>query len=384
MKATTPTLEEEGGGGLILLFYKYVDVDDPQGIAGWQQKLCERLDIAGKIRVAKEGINGTVGGACAAIEEYQREMHGHPLFHDIEFKRSAGSAAHFEGVLSVRVVEEIITLGISPEKISFHEAGPHLTPQEFHQTIEESSPEELLLLDCRNDYESRIGKFNNALAVPIRKFSSFPGWVDENLSLLQDKKILMYCTGGIRCERASAYLRNKGLEQVYQLHGGIHKYIETYPNGHFRGKNYVFDGRQAMPANSDVLGRCSLCERPFDEYAYCSSTDCRVLVLACPTCHAEKEKDEGGVYCCEECKRYGGKWTKHTRKKQREMGTSRRARKRKAKKMLKQKEVRNTEEEEEQEPDREQKEREAEGTEVEVDNFGLDSLLHGEEEEFTT
>ncbi|KAF6128000.1 thiosulfate sulfurtransferase like domain containing 2 [Phyllostomus discolor] len=172
---------------------------------------------------------------------------------------SKGGACCFPE-LRVGVFEEIVPLGISPSEISYKKPGIHLSPGEFHKEVEKflsqanQEQSDTILLDCRNFYESKIGHFQGCLAPDIRKFSYFPSYVDKNLELFRDKRVLMYCTGGIRCERGSAYLKAKGVcREVFQLKGGIHKYLEEFPDGFYRGKLFVFDERFALSYNSDTV-----------------------------------------------------------------------------------------------------------------------------------
>ncbi|XP_069633825.1 thiosulfate sulfurtransferase/rhodanese-like domain-containing protein 2 [Haliaeetus albicilla] len=204
--------------GEVLLYYCYCEVKDPEKLCSWQKALCQHLHLTGKVRVASEGINGTVGGSKVATSLYIEVMLSQPLFKDIlcqeDFKSSAGGAHCFPD-LRVGVFEEIVPMGIDPKLVSYKETGIHLSPQEFHREVEQylsqasQGQSDTILLDCRNFYESKIGHFQGCLAPDIRKFSYFPSYVDENLELFKDKRVLMYCTGGIRCERGSAYLRSK-------------------------------------------------------------------------------------------------------------------------------------------------------------------------------
>ncbi|KAG7253831.1 hypothetical protein CRUP_020087 [Coryphaenoides rupestris] len=141
------------------------------------------------------------------------------------------------------------------------------------------------------------GQFSQCLAPNIRKFSYFPDYVDQNLDLFRDKKVLMYCTGGIRCERASAYLLSKEVcKEVYQLKGGIHKYLESFPDGFYRGKLFVFDERYAISSNADVISECRYCSAPWDQYQLCTTLFCCQLVLSCPACRVA-----GRTACCAAC-----------------------------------------------------------------------------------
>ncbi|KAG2466615.1 TSTD2 protein, partial [Polypterus senegalus] len=293
-------------GGRVLLFYCYCDLQDPNGVCVWQRGLCQRLQLTGKVRIAKEGINGTVGGSEAATERYMEAMLSHPVFSDVmckeDFKSSSGGARCFPD-LRVGVYSEIVPLGIDPLALSYKVAGAHLSPKEFHEEVERyvseesGTPSDTILLDCRNFYESRIGRFTKCLAPDIRKFSYFPDYVDQNLDLFRERRVLMYCTGGIRCERASAYLRSKGVcKSVYQLKGGIHKYLEHFPDGFFRGKLFVFDERYAIASNGDVISNCRYCGAPWDQYRVCTSDHCHQLVLSCGECQGR-----GRTACCATC-----------------------------------------------------------------------------------
>uniref|UniRef100_A0A8C5SXD1 Thiosulfate sulfurtransferase like domain containing 2 n=1 Tax=Laticauda laticaudata TaxID=8630 RepID=A0A8C5SXD1_LATLA len=210
--------EMKSEDGEVLLYYCYCEVADPVGLCVWQEALCQHLYLTGKVRIASEGINGTVGGSRTSTHLYVDAMLSHPLFKGIltkeDFKTSAGGGHCFPD-LRIGVFEEIVPMGIHPEKVSYKETGIRLAPKDFHAEVEKylsqghNAQMDTILLDCRNFYESKIGHFQGCLAPNIRKFSYFPIYIDENLDLFRGKRILMYCTGGIRCERGSAYLRSK-------------------------------------------------------------------------------------------------------------------------------------------------------------------------------
>uniref|UniRef100_A0A8C2ZTA2 Thiosulfate sulfurtransferase/rhodanese-like domain-containing protein 2 n=2 Tax=Cyclopterus lumpus TaxID=8103 RepID=A0A8C2ZTA2_CYCLU len=296
------------GPGKVLLFYRYCPVEDPHAVRAWQEALCEKLHLTGKVRLATEGINGTVGGTDAATDLYIDAMRSHPLFkmEKEDFKTSDGGPECFKD-MRVGVHKEIVPMGMDPDVISYQLAGDHLEPEEFHEEVKAllakgDSCNDTILLDCRNFYESKIGQFTQCLAPSIRKFSYFPDYVDQNLDLFRDKKVLMYCTGGIRCERGSAYLRSKDVcKEVYQLKGGIHNYLERFPEGFYRGKLFVFDERYAISSNKDVISDCRYCGGPWDQYELCSTEFCRQLVLSCPACR----RDDGRTACCPACQTKG-------------------------------------------------------------------------------
>ncbi|XP_052429911.1 thiosulfate sulfurtransferase/rhodanese-like domain-containing protein 2 isoform X1 [Carassius gibelio] len=292
------------GPGEVLLYYCYHQLNDPQIICQWQRELCLKLKLTGKVRVATEGINGTVGGTKTATYLYIKAMLSHPAFKIMQvqdFKKSEGGAACFSD-LKVGVYKEIVPMGVDPAIISYRLAGIHLEPKEFHKEVKafvenQTSGNDTILLDCRNFYESKIGQFSQCLAPNIRKFSYFPDYVDTNLDVFRDKKVLMYCTGGIRCERGSAYLKSKNVcKEVYQLKGGIHKYLEQFPDGFYRGKLFVFDDRYAIAFNEDVISECRYCSCPWDQYQLCSTDFCCQLVLSCTTC-----RERGLTACCPVC-----------------------------------------------------------------------------------
>ncbi|KAM6924256.1 thiosulfate sulfurtransferase/rhodanese-like domain-containing protein 2 [Xenentodon cancila] len=295
------------GPGKVLLYYCYCQVEDPHVICAWQNALCEKLHLTGKIRVATEGINGTVGGTDVATDIYIDAMLSHPLFKmdKEDFKTSDGGAECFTE-LKVGVYREIVPMGVDPDVIPYQLAGVHLEPEAFHKEVEalldkEDLCNDTVLLDCRNFYESKIGQFTRCLAPNIRKFSYFPDYVDQNLELFRDKKVLMYCTGGIRCERGSAYLRSKNVcKEIYQLKGGIHKYLERFPEGFYRGKLFVFDERYAISSNNDVISGCRYCSCPWDQYELCTTQFCCQLVLSCTTC-----RRDGHTACCPTCQTKG-------------------------------------------------------------------------------
>jgi predicted sulfurtransferase len=281
--------------GTVLLFYKYVSIEYPKQVVKWQKKLCQELGLTGRIFVGHEGINGTLGGTTESTERYKTMVLEHPLFGDVDFKESEGGA-HCFSKLYIVVRKEIVHLGLDTEQISPAQGGQHLTPEQVHALIARK-PDNLVILDARNDYEWEIGKFKDAITPPIKNFREFPEYIDQNIEQFKDKDVLMYCTGGIRCERATSYLNAKNVANtVYQISGGIHRYVEQYPDGFFRGKNYVFDHRISLKVNDDILGSCLLCATPCDDYANCLNAQCNKHFISCAPC---LQKFDGT--CSEQC-----------------------------------------------------------------------------------
>jgi predicted sulfurtransferase len=299
--------------GAVLLFYQYCDVGEPQMLQEWQQALCQLLRLRGRIHVGAEGLNGTVGGSHNAIKLYKEALRTHSKwshnFADMAFKESSGGRHCFPN-LFVRLCREICQMNSSPEDIHWKDGGKHLPPIEFHQCVEEMNQNktgDTVLLDVRNFYESEVGHFDGAGRIPTRHFTDFPKVADElieSLQLREKRRVLMYCTGGIRCERASAYLRSKGVTRCFQLLGGIHNYVEELgEHTLFRGRNFVFDRRLTTDRVGTKLpnGRCIRCGTLHDEYnKSLSCRDCCCLLLVCSDCRVTLTDDKvasENMYC---------------------------------------------------------------------------------------
>ena len=280
----------------IILFYKYIDIAYPKQVMKWQQEICKQLELKGRILISHEGINGTLGGSIENLDRYKDLMNEHELFGAIDFKESPGGSECFPR-LAVKVRSEAVSLGIPYDELTPRNAGQHLTPEQTHDLIA-NKPEDLVILDARNNYEWAIGKFENAITPDIENFRDLPQYFEQNLDQFKDKQVLMYCTGGIRCERASAYLNEKNIaKKVYQMEGGIHRYVEQYPDGFFRGKNYVFDARIAVRVNDDIIGSCAICNQPCDDYYNCLNALCNDHFICCSSCI-----EKLGNTCSENCK----------------------------------------------------------------------------------
>lgn len=270
----------------IILFYKYVHIPVPKQILVWQKSLCRELGLKGRVIIASEGINATVGGLHENIEKYKAAMTAHALFGHIDFKESNATHDHFPR-LRIVVKNEIVNLGLDPSYATADQAGTHLEPAQAHALMAQK-PNDLIIIDCRNPYESAIGTIPGAIIPDIAHFRDFPAYIDKKADDLKDKQVLMYCTGGIRCERASAYVKLKGIaKEVFHIKGGIHRYVEQFPNGFFKGKNYVFDGRVAVKVTDDILGSCSLCKVACDDYSNCLRAACNKHFIGCKACIAQ-------------------------------------------------------------------------------------------------
>jgi len=271
----------------IILFYKYIYLENPEEVAKWQRELQGRFQLKGRTIIAHEGINATVEGTKENIAGYLAEFLAEPIFANTHIKRSVGTGSAFPKTY-VKVRKEIVTLGlgescdINPNILT----GKRLRPEKLHQWI--NSSQEFYIVDMRNAYEHLAGYFKGSIMPPLENFRDLPRFMDS-IAHLKDKKVLTVCTGGVRCEKASGYLLSQGFTDVYQLEGGIVSYMEKYPNENFVGKLYVFDNRILMGFYTDderheIVGKCYLCQAASERYTNCLNNDCNRKVIACQAC----------------------------------------------------------------------------------------------------
>ena len=277
----------------VILFYKYVAIADPAAFTNTQRELCAGLGLKGRVLIAAEGINGTLAGPRAAVEQYVAALRADERFADIEMKVSAGDAQTFPKLV-VKVRPEIVTLSAGMPLTA--DLDNHLSPAEWKRTLEEEP--DVVVIDVRNRYESEAGKFANAIACDIEHFRELPGYVDR-LAELKDRKVLMYCTGGIRCEKASALFRSKGFKNVFQLHGGIVTYQKQFGNDHWLGECFVFDQRMTVRVDKALvpIGRCAHTGRSTNRFVNCLHDPCHVLFLLAE----ETECENPETRLCPQC-----------------------------------------------------------------------------------
>ena len=282
-----------GEGYPVILFYKYAALADPASFAASQRERCEALGLKGRILIAAEGINGTLAGPRAAVDQYVAALKSNAPFADIEIKVGEGDENTFPKLV-VKVRREIVTLGAGIPLTA--DQDNHLSPADWKRMIEEDP--DVVLVDVRNRYESAAGQFENAVACDIEHFRELPGYV-ERLESLKDRKVLMYCTGGIRCEKASALFRSKGFANVFQLHGGIVTYQEQFGNEHWLGECFVFDQRMSVRVEEGLvpIGKCAHTGRGTNRFVNCLHDPCHVLFLLAE----ETEKENGETRLCPEC-----------------------------------------------------------------------------------
>jgi len=219
----------------IILFYKYVTLDDVSKRLEEQRCICTELQLTGRMRIATEGLNGSVCGTDEQLSSYRDFMESHGSFGGIQYKYSDApmDSDPFADDFQIKICSEITSTGKMRNSMPTSlggQGGIHLKPREFHQIVKQARDDpSIVVIDTRNHYETVVGTFENAIDPKIRNFAQFPGWIDANLDLIRGKKVAMFCTGGIRCEKASAFVNSLNVaSEVYQLDGGIHSYLEEF------------------------------------------------------------------------------------------------------------------------------------------------------------
>lgn len=280
----------------IILYYKFVPVTDPVSVMFWQRNLCEKLKLKGRVIVAEHGINGTLGGRIGDLKQYIRDMNKHPAFKGIHYKWSDGSGDDFPR-LSVKVRKELVTLA-PDEQFDVFNSTKGLKPKEWHEYLQNNP--DVIVLDARNDYESAIGAFR-AKRLIKPKIKAFRDIKSQLNKLPKDKPILTYCTGDIRCEYLSAYMKHKGFSEVYHLDGGIMSYGRQYgDDGFWEGKCFVFDRRLniGFSNNSKDVGLCLHCSQNTSNHTNCANKSCNRFVLICQKCVTVHDRQ----FCSGRCK----------------------------------------------------------------------------------
>lgn len=299
----------------IVLYYCYAPIQDPEAYREEHHLKGLALGIKGRIIIAPEGLNGTVSGTSEACNAYMEYIHSDPRFASTDFKVESYHEHAFQK-LHVRVKPEIVHSSlhhINPTQ----KTGIHLAPSAFKEMKDR---DDVVVLDVRSNYEHQMGKFKNAVTLDIENFREFPDKIKE-LEQYKGKKILTYCTGGIKCEKASAYLLEQGFPEVYQLHGGIIKYGIEEGGEDFEGKCYVFDGRivaDVNKVNPVVISSCYVCGKPSARMVNCANPVCNRHEPICEACgwemdgacstdckeHPEKRPYDGSGYYAKELNGY--------------------------------------------------------------------------------
>ena len=240
--------------------YKFVELDNLEKLKEYFLMICKRIGLLGTILLSEEGINVMAAGTQLQIDAFEAGLKQNKKFSDMEFKFSYSQKSPFKR-MRVRIKSEIITMGVkSVDRVV--KTGRHIKPAEFKQWLDEGK--DITVLDTRNDYEVEFGTFKNAIDLNIANFQEFPAVVDRLDESLKGKPLVMFCTGGVRCEKASILMEEKGFKEVYQIEGGILKYFERCGGAHWSGDCFVFDERVALDFDLKPTGaaQCYVCGEP--------------------------------------------------------------------------------------------------------------------------
>ena len=291
-------LREEGEHRTVISFYQYAQIPDPHFFRDVLYARLENLHVLGRIYVANEGINAQISVPTSLVDAFRDELYSIDFLNGIRLNYAIENKDDSFLKLIIKVRKKIVADGLNDETFDVKNKGVHLNAEEFNEI---TSQPDTIVVDMRNHYESEVGHMENAICPDVDTFrEELPLVVD----MLKDKKeqpVVMYCTGGIRCEKASAYLKHVGFKDVYQLNGGIIEYArqcqEKGLKNKFIGKNFVFDERLGERISEDVIAQCHQCGEPADTHTNCANDACHILFIQCEKC-AEKFE----ACCSEECK----------------------------------------------------------------------------------
>ncbi len=293
-------LKELGYDYVTISFYQYAHIDNPRLFRDHLFTMWSNLDVVGRTYVAKEGINAQIAIPSQNFEQFKKELYEIDFLNGIRLNIAVDdSEAEFPFLkLKIKVRDKILADGLNDETFDVTNKGKHLTAQEFNEL---TSKDDTILIDFRNHYESEVGYFKGAILPDVDTFRESLPFIEEKfLKGNEDKNIVMYCTGGIRCEKASAWFKHKGFKNVHQLEGGIIKYANDCKNegleNRFIGKNFVFDERRAERITDDIIAVCHQCGNPADVHTNCANEACHLLFIQCDEC-----KDKFENCCSEEC-----------------------------------------------------------------------------------
>lgn len=282
----------------VLLYYQYVPIEDGETFAQKHLADCKELGLKGRILVADEGINGTVSGTIEQTNAYMELMKNDPRFSSTMFKIDEAEQNAFKK-MHVRYRPELVNLSLEDDVNPLELTGAYLDPKEFREAMLD---ENTVVIDARNDYEFDLGHFRGAIRPEIRSFRELPQWIRDNKEQFMEKRVLTYCTGGIRCEKFSGWLVREGFKDVGQLHGGIATYGKDpeVQGDLWDGQMYVFDSRIAVPINQKehvIVGRDWFDGSPCERYINCGNPECNRQMLA----SEENEAKYLGA-CSHECR----------------------------------------------------------------------------------
>lgn len=279
-------IDQAGEDRLTLSFYKYAQIENPKLFRDYLFIHWNKLNVLGRIYVAYEGINAQLSVPAIRFDEFKAMLDTVSFLENVRLNIAVEQNNKSFLKLKIKVRDKIVADGLEDSEFDVTQCGVHVDAQSFNDLI---SKPETLLVDMRNHYESEIGHFEGAITPDVDTFRDSLPLIEEDLqSHKKDKNIVMYCTGGIRCEKASAYFKYKGFENVFQLEGGIIEYTRQVKaqglDNKFRGKNFVFDQRRAEQISDEVIAVCHQCGTLCDTHVNCANEACHLLFIQCPTC----------------------------------------------------------------------------------------------------
>ncbi|WP_350284163.1 rhodanese-related sulfurtransferase [uncultured Croceitalea sp.] len=292
-------IEDAGQERLTISFYKYAHVKNTTIFRNHLFIHWNELDVLGRIYVANEGINAQLSVPADNFLAFKRHLDSIVFLENVRLNIAVEQDNKSFLKLKVKVRHKIVADGLNDETFDVTNKGVHVNAETFNELIEDPNT---VLVDMRNHYESEIGHFKNAVTPDVDTFRDSLDIIEEDLSAhKEDKKLVMYCTGGIRCEKASAYYRHKGFKQVYQLEGGIIEYTRQVKaknlENKFLGKNFVFDHRRGERISEDIISNCHQCGKPCDTHVNCANEACHLLFIQCADCAAAMNE-----CCSDDCK----------------------------------------------------------------------------------
>ncbi|MCJ7934394.1 MAG: rhodanese-related sulfurtransferase [Chryseobacterium sp.] len=287
-------IDEAGKERLTLSFYAYANIQDPKKFRDELFIAWNALDALGRIYVAHEGINAQMSVPADQFEAFRNTLEVYDFMKGIRLNVAVEQDNHSFLKLTIKVRHKIVADGLNDDTFDVTNKGIHLKAQEFNNLLEDPNT---IVVDFRNHYESEVGHFEGAITPDVENFRESLPIINEQLQdFKEDKNLLMYCTGGIRCEKASAYFKHQGFKNVYQLEGGIIEYTrqikEEGIKSKFIGKNFVFDHRLGERITDDIISQCHQCGKPCDNHTNCSNDACHLLFIQCDECKAAMEN------CC--------------------------------------------------------------------------------------
>ena len=287
-------IDQAGKQRLTLSFYAYAKIENPQQFRNDLFLAWNALDALGRTYVAKEGINAQMSVPAENIEAFRETLEAYDFMKNIRLNVAVEHDDHSFLKLTIKVRDKIVADGLNDETFDVTNIGVHLKANEFNQILENP---DTIVVDFRNHYESEIGHFKGAITPDVETFRESLPIINEQLKdHKDDKNLVMYCTGGIRCEKASAYFKHQGFKNVYQLEGGIINYAKQIKEegleSKFIGKNFVFDQRLGERITDDIVSQCHQCGKPCDNHTNCENEGCHLLFIQCDDCKAIMEN------CC--------------------------------------------------------------------------------------